>query len=415
MPDNNNTVVEQVEMDLDSILGTPGAEDILVPEADKTRNILSGKKESTTSFLDIKEEPKKTETAPAATTTEDPKKEEVKPDLDSVLDSDPEEVEESEDTDKVKKKSVSKHNVVGMFKSMIEKEEIIPFEDNKNLEDYDIDDWAELLSANIGEIKKTSIEEARTELFQSLPPEMQYAVAYLASGGDDYRTLFKTLSQGEEVKALDPSSPKDSEMIARQYLTSIQFGTAEEIDDEIERYKDRDELTTKAGQFKPKLDAMYQKQAQQQIAQKEAWKKQQQQAAQKYMSNVYEALKPGELAGIKIDRKTQAMLYSGLTEANYPSVSGKHNTNLLGHLLEKYQYVEPNPSLIAEALWLLSDPDNYRKKVAEKGKSAAAEETARKLKTEESKKTGPGTTVIEEETVKRKSISRENNFFRPNK
>ena len=84
------------------------------------------------------------------------------------------------------------------------------------------------------------------------------------------------------------------------------------------------------------------------IQEQELKKKQQEQASKAYMKNVYDTLKDGKLGDIKVDRKTQAMLYHGLVQPNYPSVSGK-NTNLLGHLLEKYQFVEPNYSLISEA------------------------------------------------------------------
>jgi hypothetical protein len=96
-----------------------------------------------------------------------------------------------------------------------------------------------------------------------------------------------------------------------------------------------------------------------QLAEQEARKQQQEQAAQAYMQNVFETLRPAEINGLKLDKKTQAQLYSGLTQPQYPSISGRP-TNLLGHLLEKYQFVEPNYGLIAEALWLLSNPDEYR-------------------------------------------------------
>ena len=79
------------------------------------------------------------------------------------------------------------------------------------------------------------------------------------------------------------------------------------------------------------------------------------------------------------------MLYSGLVQPNYPSISGKP-TNMLGHLLEKYQFVEPRHDLIAEALWLLADPDGYKSKVRDQGTKAAIEKTVRQLKTEESRK-----------------------------
>jgi hypothetical protein len=131
--------------------------------------------------------------------------------------------------------------------------------------------------------------------------------------------------------------------------------------------------------------------------------------AQVYMQNVYDTLKPGDLNGIKLDKKTQELLYSGLIQPQYPSVSGRP-TNLLGHLLEKYQYVEPNHGLIAEALWLLADPNAYKTKIREQGQKESVEKTARMLKTEEARKYS-SSPVVESEEVKQKTIKRSNNFF----
>jgi hypothetical protein len=131
-----------------------------------------------------------------------------------------------------------------------------------------------------------------------------------------------------------------------------------------------------------------------------------------------QTLAAGEIGGVKLDKKTQSVLYSGLVQPNYPSISGK-NTNLLGHLLEKYQFVEPNHGLIAEALWLLQDPDGYRTKIKEQGSKAAVEKTVRSLKTEESRKlssssTNTGAGEDRPSSGKtQKTISRQNtNIFR---
>ena len=68
--------------------------------------------------------------------------------------------------------------------------------------------------------------------------------------------------------------------------------------------------------------------------------------------------------GLELDNRTQNMLYAGLVQSNYPSISGRQ-TNMLGHLLEKnISGVEPNHSLIAETLWLLADPDGYKQNIA---------------------------------------------------
>jgi hypothetical protein len=59
---------------------------------------------------------------------------------------------------------------------------------------------------------------------------------------------------------------------------------------------------------------------------------------------------------------------------------------MLGHLLEKYQWVEPRHDLIAEALWLLADPKGYKNNVGKTIREALHEETLKKLKTEQSTK-----------------------------
>jgi hypothetical protein len=90
---------------------------------------------------------------------------------------------------------------------------------------------------------------------------------------------------------------------------------------------------------------------------------------------------------------------------------------LLGHLLEKYQFVEPNYTLISEALWLLSDPDGYKTKIMEKGAQQSVEKTVRKLKTEQANAGGSslGVEQREEDTKSRstkRKIPRSNNIFK---
>jgi hypothetical protein len=145
------------------------------------------------------------------------------------------------------------------------------------------------------------------------------------------------------------------------------------------------------------------------IAEQEQKKHQQEEAAQAYTQNVFEALRPAEINGLKLDKKIQAQLYSGLVQPQYSSISGRP-TNLLGHLLERYQFVEPNYPLIAEALWLLSDPDSYRSELKKQGKNAAVEQTVRQLKIEQSRKNV--SSYHEEEEVKPKKISRPQNIFK---
>jgi len=153
-----------------------------------------------------------------------------------------------------------------------------------------------------------------------------------------------------------------------------------------------------------------------QLAEQESKKRQQEEAAKYYMDNVYNTLSVGDIGGIKLDKKTQSLLYSGLVQPNYPSISGKP-TNLLGHLLEKYQFVEPRHDLIAEALWLLADPNGYKNKVREIGSKEATEKVVRQLKTEQSRRLTSSAGEEEEDrrytsNKPQKTIKRQNNLFK---
>ena len=271
-------------------------------------------------------------------------------------------------------------------------------------------DVEELWQANINNLKQEVAASTPQEFFQSLPEELQYAAKYVADGGQDLKGLFAALAQVEAVRELNPTDENDQEGIVRSYLQATNFGTQEEIEEELNTWKDLGTLEKKAKQFKPKLDQMQEQIVVAQLQEQEYRKQQQQQAAEAYQQNVFEALRPAEINGLKLDKKTQAQLYSGLVQPQYPSISGKP-TNLLGHLLERYQFVEPNYPLIAEALWLLSNPEEYRGSLMKQGKTQAVEQTVRQLKTEQSRKS-ISTYQEEEQDNKPRKITRQTNIFK---
>jgi hypothetical protein len=395
------TEVKELDVNLDELFGsTPGAESVLLPEEQKP-SIFSNKKVDL-SFADPltkKEEKTTQETTKETPTTE----QEVNDLLESTLD-------QLNDTGKGRPK-IDKSGLVDTFSKLIDEGLIMPFDDDKPLEDYSSKDWKELIEANFNERERKVKEETPVEFFKALPQELQIAAKYVSDGGQDLKALFKALAQVEEVRDLDPDVEQDQEYIVRQYLRATQFGTADEIEEEIDSWKDMDKLGEKALKFKPKLDRMQEQIVAQQLAEQEHRKEQQRVAAETYMENVYETLKPADLNGIKLDKKTQGMLYSGLVQPSYPSISGKP-TNLLGHLLEKYQFVEPKHDLIAEVLWLLADPDNYKDQIRKQGKTEAAKETVRNLKTEETRSRSTFSSNEEKEERKSPKIPRNNNFFK---
>lgn len=406
-----STNITQVNVDLDELFGMPGAESVTMPteEAGKTANVLSNKK-TDMSFLDEDEAPVE---EPQAQEEEAEEKVEEKDatSFDELVNEVESTEEDSEEDEAPKKRGRKKiEGVADVFTKLIDDEKLIPFDDEKPIEEYSAKDFQELIEANFAERERKLREETPQEFFESLPEELQYAAKYVADGGQDLKGLFSALAQSEQTRELDPTSEQDQEVIVREYLSATGFGDVEEIQEEIDSYKDIGRLEQLANKFKPKLDRMQEKIVQQKVAQQEERKAQQAEAANNYMENVYQTLKAGELNGIKLDKKTQASLYQGLVEPNYQSVSGRQ-TNMLGHLLEKYQYVEPNHQLIAEALWLLSDRDSYHSKIKEGAKAETVEKTVRQLKTEQSKR--QSSTVLEEKEVKKsRGIPRPNNIFK---
>lgn len=413
------TSVQQVDLNLDEFLGAPGADNIVVPSDNSTPdkpNFFS-KGGTDMSFLDnVGDEDKKPDEE-SNDKTSAASAEEILKDLDQDLLPD-EDDDQPEEPKKGGRPKTEKSGLVEFFKKRIESKEMFAFDDydeeKQSLEDYlstlGEKDYEELWQANIDNLKQDVASKTPQEFFESLPEELQYAAKYVMDGGQNLKQLFSALAQVEQVRDMDPSVDSDQEAIVRQYLFATNFGDDAEIAEEIETWKDLGVLEKKAKQFKPKLDNMQEEIVAAQLAEQEERKQQQEAAAEQYVNNVFDALRAGELNGLKLDKKTQAQLYTGLVKPQYPSISGRP-TNLLGHLLEKYQFVEPNYPLIAEALWLLSDPDEYRNSLAKVGKNQAVEQTVRTLKTEQARKTA--STTREDDEPRSRRIPRPNaNFFK---
>jgi hypothetical protein len=413
----DHTTVNQVDIDLDDLFGgAPGSDSIVLPDSTPKKPNMFSTASVDLSFIDEDDD---TDTDDGKATTEDTTDvaddAKATPDtgdtLDDILnDTDNQDNEPS----KAGRKKVDKSGLVEVMSKLVEEELLIPFDDDKSFDEYTVADWKELLEANFQERENKVRQDTPQQFFESLPEELQYAAKYVADGGQDMKGLFRALAEAEETRELSVESESGQEEIIRQYLLNTGFGTSEEISEEIDTWKDLGKLEQQAKKFKPKLDAMQEGILMDRLAEQEQMKKQQEAAARQYMQNVYEALKPGEVNGIKLDKKTQANLYQGLVQPNYPSYMSGKKTNLLGHLLEKYQFVEPNYGLIAEAAWLLSDPEGYRNKVQEIGKSKAVEKTVRQLKTEQSNRTSSTAANSRDDEPNRRTITRPGNIFKRN-
>src|SRR6056297_2108326 len=333
---NDSTTVEETDVNLDDIFGV-GADNVLLPNEEK-KSVFT-KETVDTSFIDNTDNEPKEEVVNSSS-EEDSNSESntetltTEKNLDENIDQEIDELdklinEEEEIESKGGRPKLDKSGLLEIATKMIDEGSLMPFDDDKPLEDYTAADFRELFEVNFQERENKVKEKVPQEFFASLPRELQAAAKYVADGGQDLKGLFRTLGQVEEMLDLDPSNETHQEEIARQFFYATQFGTPEEIEAEIEDLKDLDRLGKKAEQFKPKLDKMQEEIVARKLAEQEVQKQKQEQAAQAYTENVYNTLVKGEISGVKLDRKTQSMLYSGLVQPNYPSISGKQ-TNLLG-------------------------------------------------------------------------------------
>ena len=436
------TKVQDVDINLDEIFsGAPGASSVTLPEeTEKKPNVFSREGKVDMSFLNdndtgkqeepVIEEPKNdstdlneksekkveaTEEAKEAKEGEEVKQTETpiaKDEIDELLAPETDEVIEEEPKKRGRKPITGMADV---FNKLIAEDKLVGFDDEKPLEEYSAKDFEELIAANLEERANAVRRETPAQFFNSLPQELQIAAKYVADGGQDMKGLFKALSHVEESYQRDIKNEKDQVHIIREYLGATGYGSDSEIDEEIEIWKDLGKLEQQAAKFKPKLDKMQEKVVAAKLQEQEMKKKQQEQASQNYMKNVYDTLKGGKIGDLKVDKKIQSLIYNGLVNPAYPSISGE-NTNLLGHLLEKYQFVEPNYNLVSEALWLLADPNGYKAQIMKKGETKAVEKTVRKLKTTQSDKsasnTGNNTSSSSSKPATKRKISRGNIFKR---
>ena len=390
----SNTAVQEVDFDnLDDLLGIPSASSVIAATETKPSVLKSNKVDI--SFLDeIDDNDVESLKDPAVA------KAAVAAIVDAPLNN--EEEDDLDDAGQVNKggrPKLTKDAMIEAATRLIDKGVLQPFDDGKALADYTVDDFEELIQANLDSQTSEVAQNAPVQLFQQLPEEVQAVIHYALNGGQDIKSVFSQLAKAQETFDLDVNNEQDQESIARQYLNVSGFGTVEEIEDEINVLKDRGDLQKYAERYKPKLDARQAEVIEKRLKDQQSAQVRKNEMEKKYHDVVYNTLNSNSLNGIPLNNKVQTMLYYGLTDATKYQDAKGNPTNALGYLLEQHQFGEKaNPSLVAEALWLLADPVNYRNSVKQLGANVANSNTARALRTEEASRNASSTGIGEQNT-----------------
>jgi hypothetical protein len=345
--------------------------------------------------------------------------EEVIPDKDTpdaeIIETTTEDIVQSIVADnKTKPDTTSLKGLDSIYKELIKDEVLVGFSDDKPVES--VEELKLLIQENMKMERQKVIDEELPQFVESLPDEVQALVKYATEGGKDFKGMFKALAEVEEFKQIEvkETDKKGQRDTAFKYLKATNFakGNEEKINEIIDEWEDNGTLFKKAKEFKPELDEMSEKLVAQKLQEQELKAREQEKRNEQQKELVYESIvKDNNLNGIKLDKQTQGKLFAGLTQRHWKSQDGTdREIDALDAIIEHYKYTKPDYKLLAEALYLLSNPTDYKKKLASEIKQKTVGETVRTLRTEESRR-GGGNEVASEGKVGIKRTSGNNSFW----
>lgn len=297
-----------------------------------------------------------------------------------------------------------------IVKELVDKGKLVPFEGDKDISEYSKQELKELLEANIEEIKNSTSESVLERFIDSLPEELQALIEYHIEGGKDIYEVLKVIGKDAEVFQLDPTDEKDAERIVAYYMKNKLGLSDDEIEEEIDLYKKAGKLTSKAEKFYDETKKMQKEELDKRIKEQEERKRQIEEKLESFQKGIRKVVSSGKLSNLEVEKQKLKELEQGITQSSFDSITGK-KTNLLGHLIEKYAFVEPNYELLLEALWLLKNPEEYKKHLIAVGEKKATADTIRKLKTSSERSTtgqDDMDATTSKKLIRRQSSQREN-------
>jgi len=397
MTDNKNASTTKTTMevdDMDEILGTK-ASTVIIPTEDSKKSVLASTKVDT-SFLDNDPDDSDKDDEDKDKTKPDSLKDTAKADdvaniLDGNLTKTDTDLEDSDDDTpgaQTGNKGGRKPALIEAMTKLVEKGILELFTDQPDVSTYTIEDFEELIESNINQKVNETATKVPMEIFGKLDPKLQDVIAYSLKGGKDIELVLKNVMRSQEVTNLSVDNPEHHERIVREWLRETDFGTDEEIEDEIAAYTDRGDLPKKAEQFKPKLDKKSAEIMQNKLLEADEKQKSAEEAQKVYAETIYKALDQKDLNGIPLNNRIQTSLYYGIVDSTQYQDRNGNPTNKLGHLIEKFQFgKDADPARVLEALWVLDDPQGYREAFGVVAEQKSAGRTARELRTAEGSRT----------------------------
>lgn len=319
--------------------------------------------------------------------------------VDDIISGEPKKVEQTGDIHK-------------LYMELVKNEVITGFDDDQPV--TSLEELQYLIEENRKKDREKILSEELPQFVESLPEEVQALVKYASEGGKDFKGMFRALAEVEEFRQIEVKEEdrRGQEEVAYRYLKATNYarGNENKIRELIDEWVDNNTIYKRSKEFKVELDEMGEQLVAQKLKEQEKRAKEEEKRQQEVKQAVYNSIiKEDNLNGIKLDKQTQQKIFAGLTNKAWKSSLDGREMDMLDALVEYYRVHKPDYKLLGEALYLLLEPENYKKKVSSEIKQKLAGETQRVLKTEEGRRTS-SSSVAEPKGISRKPTN--NNFWK---
>lgn len=175
--------------------------------------------------------------------------------------------------------------------------------------------------------------------------------AYVKNGGN-FEDFYNKMSQSIEYDSLDIEDEDNQKMAVRDYLKLSGY-TDEQIGKKIERYEDADMLADEAEDALERLKLYQQRQVEEQQAYQEQIRRQQQEQAQQFVTNLNNTIDNlKSIRGVTIPKEDRRLLFDYITKVDANGLTQYQkdfNKNMVNNLIESAYFTMKGDALIGEA------------------------------------------------------------------
>lgn len=175
--------------------------------------------------------------------------------------------------------------------------------------------------------------------------------AYVKNGGN-FEDFYNKMSQSIEYDSLDIEDEDNQKMAVRDYLKLSGY-TDEQISKKIERYEDADMLADEAEDALGRLKLYQQRQVEEQQAYQEQIRRQQQEQAQQFVTNLNSTIDNlKSIRGVTIPKEDRKLLFDYITKVDANGLTQYQkdfNKNMVNNLIESAYFTMKGDALIGEA------------------------------------------------------------------